>query len=276
MLYYPALRRAVWTCVRLLAGPPHGNLVGPIPRPPWCPYGNLRDHMAGEFIRGTGIEIGGMQNPLFVIPGVQVKYIDRFTVEELRYQVRAMPLLRDKPMVPVDVIDDGATLKAVSNESQDFVIANHILEHLQNPIAAIQRHLEVLRPGGILWLGLPDKRLTFDRKRPVTPLEHLYRDYREGPAWSFHDHVREWVELVENKTGDDFDKRVAALLAEGTPNIHYHVWAQDDLAQLLQSLRKDPGLPFDIEAIVMNRIMGESLCLLRKHGQAGRFLTEDL
>jgi hypothetical protein len=108
--------------------------------------------------------------------------------------------------------------------------------------------------------------LTFDRKRPVTPLGHVYRDFREGPEWSFHGHVREWVELVENKAGDDLEKRVAALLAEGTPNIHYHVWAQDDLAELIQSLRRDPGLPFDIEALVMNRIMGESLCLLRKHG----------
>lgn len=266
MFRHPALRRAVWSCVRLVAGPPQGNLVGPIPRPPWCPYGNLRDHLAGEFIRGSGIEIGGMQNPLFVLRDVQVKYLDRYTVTELRHQVRDIPLLRDKPMVPVDVIDDGTTLATVPNESQDFVIANHILEHVQNPIAAIQRHLEVLRPGGILWLGLPDKRLTFDRKRPVTPLSHIYRDYREGPDWSFHDHVREWVELVENKTGEDMEKRIAALLAEGTPNIHYHVWGQDNLAEMFQSLRQGLDLPFDIEAIVMNRIMGESLCLLRKHG----------
>jgi SAM-dependent methyltransferase len=171
-------------------------------------------------------------------------------------------------MVAVDVIDDGAALRTVPDESQDFVIANHILEHVQNPIAAIQRHLEVLRPGGILWLGLPDKRLTFDRARPVTPLAHIYRDYREGPEWSFHEHVREWVELVEEKTGDDLERRRAALLAEGTPNIHYHVWGQDDLAEMFQSLRRDPGLRFDIEAVVMNRIMGESLCLLRKHGMA--------
>jgi SAM-dependent methyltransferase len=265
MLRHPALRRAVWSCVRLMAGPPSGNLIGPIPRPSWCPYGNLRDHLAGEFIRGSGIEIGAMQNPLFVIPGVQVTYIDRYYVAELRHQVRDISLLRDKPMVPVDIIDDGTTLASVPNESQDFVIANHFLEHVQNPIATIQRHLQVLRPGGILWLGLPDKRLSFDRKRPVTPLSHLYRDYREGPEWSLQQHVREWVELVENQTGDNLEKRVAAILAEGTPNIHFHVWTQDDLGEMLQSLRRDPGLPFDIEALVMNRVMGESLCLLRKH-----------
>jgi hypothetical protein len=77
-----------------------------------------------------------MQNPLFVLPDVQVKYIDRYTIAELRYQVRDIPLLRDKPMVAVDVLDDGAALATVPDESQDFVIANHILEHVQNPIAA--------------------------------------------------------------------------------------------------------------------------------------------
>src|SRR5262249_20386798 len=159
---------------------------------PWCPFGNVRDRLSQEFVRGAGIEIGAMQNPLFVQPGVQVRYVDRWDVAELRRQVRDIPLLRDKPMVPVDILDEGATLATIPDESQDFVIANHFLEHVQDPIGTIKRHLQVLKPGGILFLGLPDRRVTFDRRRPVTPLEHLYRDHAEGPAWSFHEHVREW------------------------------------------------------------------------------------
>jgi SAM-dependent methyltransferase len=267
MLRNPAVRRAVWSCVRRLAGPPQGNLIGPIPRPAWCPLGNFRDHLAGEFIRGSGIEIGAGQNPLFVQPGVRVRYLDRWNEAELRQQLRDCPRLHDQPLVAVDSIDDGATLTSVANESQDFVIAMHCLEHLQNPIAALCRHLEVLRPKGILFLGLPDQRLTFDRDRSVTPLEHVYRDFEEGPAWSFPEHVREWVDRVEKKTGTERAARIDELVRDGTPNMHYHVWTQDGLTELLLSLRNRLGLPFDIEAIVFNRVMGESICLLRKRDE---------
>ena len=63
---------------------------------------------------------------------------------------------------------------------QDFVIANQVLEHFQNPLLALQNMLRVLKPGGVLYLSLPDKRFSFDVDRPVTTVEHVLRDYRRG------------------------------------------------------------------------------------------------
>ena len=40
-------------------------------------------------------------------------------------------------------------------KAEDFIIANHFLEHAQDPIRTIKRHLEVLKPGGVLFLYLP-------------------------------------------------------------------------------------------------------------------------
>ena len=34
-------------------------------------------------------------------------------------------------------------------------------------------------PGSILYLAVPDKRYTFDADRPVTPTDHVLRDYQE-------------------------------------------------------------------------------------------------
>jgi hypothetical protein len=51
---------------------------------------------------------------------------------------------------------------------------------LRRPTVALGNMIRVLRPGGVLYLAVPDKRYTFDADRPVTPTDHLLRDHREG------------------------------------------------------------------------------------------------
>ena len=42
----------------------------------------------------------------------------------------------------------------------DYVVASHVLEHVANPIAALAECYRVIRPGGILYLVVPDRRAT--------------------------------------------------------------------------------------------------------------------
>ena len=129
-----------------------------------------RNRVAEPFIKGKGLEIGALHNPLKVPPGVQVQYLDRMTVEELRAHY---PELHSEKLVAVDIVDDGEKLSKVQSATQDFVIANHFLEHCQNPLLAIENMLRVVKAGGILFLAIPDKRYTFDINRPIMPYEHL-------------------------------------------------------------------------------------------------------
>lgn len=228
------------------------------------PDNNLRDSLADEFISGSGLEIGALYNPVFVKPGVQVTYVDWETTEALRAQLIQLDHQADSPIVHVDIVDDGDTLASMAESSQDFIIANHFLEHVQDPIGTIRRHLDILKPGGILYLGIPDKRFTFDRERPVTTLDHLYRDYEEGPSWSLQEHLHEYVRLSENKSGDEFDRRIEELLQLPRLGIHFHVWTIHEVAEMATDLRQRMMLSFDIEAIVTNRPLLETLCVLRK------------
>ena len=141
----------------------------------------FREDLAEAFIAGTGLEIGALHQPLRVSTSAKVRYVDRMDVAGLREHY---PELQRLKLVTVDVIDDGEKLKTVANGSQDFLIANHFLEHTQNPIGTLRRFFEVLRVGGVLYLAIPDKRGTFDRNRPLTSFEHLLKDDRQGPAWS--------------------------------------------------------------------------------------------
>jgi predicted SAM-dependent methyltransferase len=60
-----------------------------------------------------------------------VKYVDRLNVTELR---KHYPELDHVNLVPVDIIDDGESLPSFKDESLDFIIANHILEHSAKPL----------------------------------------------------------------------------------------------------------------------------------------------
>jgi predicted SAM-dependent methyltransferase len=76
--------------------------------------------------------------------------------------------------VEIDVIDDGSRLASFGDQSIDFVVANHVLEHLEDPVAALHHWLRVLRPRGVLFLTLPDAQHTpFDAARERTSVEHL-------------------------------------------------------------------------------------------------------
>jgi len=46
---------------------------------------------------------------------------------------------------------------------------------------------------------------------PVT-LEHLIRDYKEGPAWSMYSHFEEYARLVDKVSEDNFAAHLKHLI----------------------------------------------------------------
>jgi SAM-dependent methyltransferase len=153
-----------------------------------------RESIANMYIRGNGIEIGALHNPVRIPKSATVKYIDIMSIPGLRKQY---PDLDSRKLVDVDIVDDGEQLAKISDSTQDFVIANHFLEHCQNPIGAMSNMLRVLKEGGVLYLSIPDKRYSFDADRPVTSIEHLLKDYQEGPEWSKKQHFEEWIRYID-------------------------------------------------------------------------------
>jgi SAM-dependent methyltransferase len=218
---------------------------------------SLRKVLADTFLAGEGVEIGALHNPLRVPRSVRVHYVDRMPVAELRQQY---PELAQEDLVPVDIIDDGEKLMTFKDKSQDFIIANHFIEHAQDPIGTIKQFLRVLRPGGILYMAVPDKRYTFDVGRPLTSLDHLIRDHAEGPERSRESHFREWAEIVALKTGDALEPEVQRLM-QMNYSIHFHVWTAITLLEFLFALQTQLGLAFAIEATLRNGM--EIICVLR-------------
>ena len=216
----------------------------------------LRRVIAGLYIRGDGIEIGALSHPLRVSRRARVKYVDRMTASALKKQY---PELGTAELTGVDIVDDGERLESIQDSTQDFVIANHFIEHCQNPIGTIRNMIRVLKREGVLYLAIPDKRHTFDVNRPVTPIAHLIKDDRDGPEWSKRQHYQEYARLVDKVQGDQTESHVARLMDKDA-SIHYHVWKQTEMFELLLTLKK--GLEFDVDLVF--RHANEVIFILRK------------
>jgi 2-polyprenyl-3-methyl-5-hydroxy-6-metoxy-1,4-benzoquinol methylase len=221
---------------------------------------HIRDFLAQQYLCGSGIEIGALNLPCKVPEGTAVLHIDSKPTEELiRYYGREM---HGQTVVKVDVVTDAHTLAGIENESQDFVIANQVLEHLENPLLAIENMLRVVKPGGVVFLSLPEKRHTFDAGRPVTAFEHVLQDYRRGPEASREAHYREWMELVENVTPAEFAERLNFLMNVLHYPIHFHVWTQFEMWDIFNQARA--VLPFSYEIDCFKANDAEALFVLRK------------
>ncbi len=218
-----------------------------------------RELISNTYIRGVGIEIGALHNPLRVPKVAEVKYVDRMLEADLR---RQYPELGEFDLVNVDIVDDGEDLRTIGNYTQDFVIANHFLEHCQNPIKAIENMLRVLKPDGILYLAVPDKRYTFDCDRPLTSIEHILKDYKEGPNWSKRLHFDEWVCYVDKITDEDEIQARVNYLMDMDYSIHYHALTQIEMLDLITTLKKNLNFGFEVQCALANGI--EDIFVLRR------------
>jgi len=152
-------------------------------------------------------------------------------------------------------------LSTLHDTSQDFVIANHFLEHCQDPIGTIGNVMRVLKPGGIFFLAVPDKRGTFDILRPLTPLQHHIDDHEQGPAGSRGAHYREWARCVKQLEGDAAEAEAQRLM-QADYSIHFNVWDVASFLSFLVEAKKQ--LDFDIELCVSSDI--EIITILQKPG----------
>ena len=76
-----------------------------------------RAHFSAR-LSGRGLEIGPLHRPLATHPGMQMDYIDRLTVADLRGHY---PELANLPLVESTIIGDAETFAGVADESYDFV-----------------------------------------------------------------------------------------------------------------------------------------------------------
>jgi len=213
----------------------------------------VREQIAKR-LKGEGIEIGALHNPLAVPKEVTVRYVDLRTREEnqKRYEARNPDIHK---IVETHYVCDGEKLDVIEDESQDFVIANHMLEHCKDPIRTVENFLRVTRMGGLLYITLPDKRFTYDYKRPETTWEHILHDYETKIEIEPIETYQDWQKYV-NPNADAQSK------FENQANIHFHAWTMMEMVEMYSRMQRDLNFPIHLESATQRG--NECICLLRK------------
>jgi len=181
----------------------------------------VRREIAARWLAGDGIEIGALDQPLPLPAKAKVRYVDRVSVAQLRAYY---PELGKRALTEPDLIEDGERLSSIASGSLDFIIANHMLEHCENPLGTLRVHLDRLRAGGVLYYAIPNKHHCFDAPRPLTDFSHLVADDADGGAASRWSHYLEWAVHVNAIADPAAAERNAQENLRNAYSIHFHVW----------------------------------------------------
>jgi predicted SAM-dependent methyltransferase len=192
---------------------------------------DLRYKMARRHLGGVGLEIGALDRPLRLPQTARAFYLDRLLPAELYHHYPEL----DHRHFYVSVVGDGETMACIRDESLDFLVANHVIEHTQDPIGTFKTFFKKLRPKGKIFMAVPDMRRTFDHSRIETTWVHLSTDHEQGTETSRREHYQEWAEWVDGLRGSDAEQR-ATILMEQDYSIHFHCWTLTGFSSFLERL----------------------------------------
>ena len=167
-------------------GQPHSQTAAP-PKPvapqqaiawPQDRTGCLLAHIDPR--RQLGLEIGALCRPVVTQDMGDIRYVDHMSTADLQSKYAHDTNVDIKTIVPVHYVWGAQRLpEAVRGELFDYVIASHVIEHVPDTIGWLQEISEVLKPGGLLSLAIPDMRYTFDCLRECSTLADLVEAYLE-------------------------------------------------------------------------------------------------
>ncbi len=150
---------------------------------------------------------------------------------------------------------DDVDLAALPSNCYDLVLSSHVIEHIANPLRALAAWRRVSVSGGYVLTVAPHHAATFDRRRPVTPLEHVVGDFDQMIGEDDLTHLDETLRLHDRRRDSlPFDTdQLAAKFRDNTNTrfLHHHTFTTLSLGALLRRagleiVAAEARLPHDI------------------------------
>lgn len=135
-------------------------------------------------------------------------------------------------------IMEASDLSALENESYDFLLSSNCLEHVANPLKALQEWVRVVKKGGHIFLILPKKEDNFDHRREITLFEHLLEDLKNDVSEHDLTHLEEIIALhdlsMDTAAGDleNFKRRSQQNFVNRC--LHHHVFDDEIIRKMFE------------------------------------------
>jgi len=191
--------------------------------------------IAAQTLKGEGLEIGAFYHPFPIPKNCIISYLDLENVDVMR---NLFPELSNKKFIIPDFIGDlnKKTVIEITQKKFDFIIFNHVLEHVANPIKIFLHIWDALKPGGYLIFSVPDKNYIFDKKRNITSNFHLLADYYLEVQDICSCHYFDILEHVHPEAYNSKETFIAALEKTKSRNEHPHVWDTNQIKSFLKMM----------------------------------------
>ena len=208
--------------------------------------GGRRDFLALLPADGPVLEIGPFCTPAS-LPGraAPVRYLDILPTEALRATTAGFEWADPDQVPEIDYVWHGEPYRALIGERFDAVLSSHCIEHQPCLITHLTDLASVLRPGGRVFLVVPDKRYCFDHFLPASSLADVLEAYAERRTRiapravlaarlmiTHNDPVQHWRGAHgegpwQRSAGADLAERISTALREaraGAPAFDVHAW----------------------------------------------------
>ena len=213
------------------------------------------------------LEIGAFDNATVIAEdGVEVRYADYFSAEELKAKHVDNPRRRIAHVCMVDYVIKGPFLSAHIGEKFDLIIANHVIEHLPNTIGWLADIRKISSPGARLFLTVPDMRFCFDYlKRPTDAID-LIKSFDEGKCqpdvydiarMAYH-HVRVdaaqiWAGAPMPATPASLNRDLARTMADarrqaaqGYVDVHCNYYTRESFSSIFHDIYRVGLIPWKL------------------------------
>ncbi|MCL4534603.1 MAG: class I SAM-dependent methyltransferase [Bacteroidetes bacterium] len=183
--------------------------------------------LAHKYLDGlSGIEIGGAAHNPFGLNTLNIDLSDSMDSAYKQLERRFC----DEAM-PVDIVAFGDELP-LADESQDFVISSHVLEHFTDPIHALIEWHRVIKKGGYIFMIVPHRDRTPDSHKERTALAEIIERHATGRCAGAQGQCCYRLRVARG----ELSERPASWKCPETVGEHCSVWITDDVVEIVNYL----------------------------------------
>ncbi len=153
----------------------------------------------------------------------------------------------------VHVVASGDNLP-FKDESFDYVVNSHVVEHFFDPIKTIKEWFRVIKKGSYLIMIVPHKERTYDRLRPITSVQELldrhsgkltyesyaaigYEKYNKDPSMQLELHDLPPDLLIQIEDGIIPDGYLSVHEREEILYSHWSVWDTEAFVEMCKAMQ---------------------------------------
>lgn len=197
-------------------------------------------------VNRNGLEIGGptrsffRHNILSIYPVVRSLDNVNFSTNNIwSFKFKNSSVFHYDDKVGRQFVCEASNMESIKDNSYDFVVSSHVIEHLSDPVKAILEMKRVIKLQGFVILVVPHKEITFDHNRKTTELDHMIDDFKKNVPEGVTSHL-DLDEIIENydysldsgiSNKEDFIQRTKYNITNRA--LHQHVFITETILKLL-------------------------------------------